>query len=276
MTVKLFAVDYDFIETMGMEVLAGRSFSREFATDAAQAFIVNDTAAKTFGWENAIGREGELSWVKKQGKVIGVIKDFHFRSLRETIQPAVFTIAPPGRFLWEIVVQVQPQNLHETIAYLQDAWQQVAPQWPFDYSFLDQQLDAQYRTEARLGKLMGYLTGISILVACLGLFGLASFTAERRTKEIGIRKALGASVANIVHLLTQEFVRLVLIANLVAWPLAYLATTRWLQSFSYQVPVGVDIFVLAACAALAVALLTVSFHAVRASTSNPVDSLRYE
>ena len=275
-SMKLFAVDYDFIEMMGMEMVAGRSFSRNFATDSSEALILNETAVRQLGWTNtsALGKRATVSWVNKDGTVIGVVKDFHFRSLRNRIQPAVFTIAPG--FFWNVVVKVHPAHTSDVVARLEQAWQEIAPGWPFQYSFLDEQLREQYQTDEHLGRLVGYLTLLSIFLACLGLLGLAAFTIEQRTKEIGVRKVLGASVPGIVSLLSQDFGRLVLVALVLAVPLAYLAARRWLEEFVYRIEIGIGLFLLTGGLVLLLALLTVSYQTVRAAVADPVKTLRYE
>ena len=207
--------------------------------------------------------------------VVGVVKDFHFRSMHEAIGPLVFFIPTPNWFS-VFSVRVRPENLDETLALMEQTWTAFEPTHPFTYSFLDQQFAQLYLAEARVSKLLNYATALAIFIACLGLFGLAAFTAEQRTKEIGIRKVLGASVGGIVVLLSKDFVRLVGIALVVAAPLAYFARQWWLQRFAYQVDLSWQTFLLAGALALGIALLTVSYQAIRAALADPVKALRYE
>jgi putative ABC transport system permease protein len=273
---KLFAVDYGFIDLMGLEIASGRAFSPAFASDSADALILNEAAVRQLGWNNtnALGRRASVSWVNKEGTVVGVVKDFHFRSLRDQIQPAVFTIAPG--FFWNIVMKVQAGRAAEVVAHLEQAWETIAPGWPFRYTFLDEQLDAQYRTDARLGRLVGYLTFLSIFLACLGLLGLAAFTAEQRTKEIGIRKVLGASTSSVLALLSRDFARLIVVAFLFAAPLAFLTAGRWLDDFAYHIDIGPGLFVVTGLLVLLIGLATVSYQSLKAALANPVQTLRYE
>ena len=275
-SMKLFAVDFGFIEMLDLDVVSGRSFSNAFATDTAGAFILNETAVRQLGWNNtnALGRQVALSWVNKEGTVVGVVRDFHFRSLRIPVQPAVFTIAPG--FFWNVVVKVPPQNTPEVIAFLEKTWQQVVSGFPFSYDFLDQQVGAQYHEDEHLSRLVGYLTLLSIFLACLGLLGLVAFMAERRMKEIGVRKVLGASVPGIVALLSKDITRLVGLSFVVAAPVAYMIANHWLDDFAYRIELSWPLFLLVGLAALGIALLTVSYQTLSAALANPVDTLRYE
>ncbi len=278
-------VGYDFFETLRMPFVAGRSFSKAAPSDEKAAFVLNEAAVRRLGWtpENAIGKRfgsqfiedwQRGQWVWKDGRVIGVVKDVHFESMRERIVPMVFFIQPnmAGNFL----VRVRPDDIPGTLHFLKQKWQGVNPNHPFEYSFLDERFDQLYRAEEKQGQIFGTFALLAIFVACLGLFGLASFATVRRTKEIGIRKVLGASVGSIVALLSKEFVILVGVANLIAWPVAYYAMNRWLQDFAYRIELGPGVFVLGGTVALVIALLTVSYQAVRAARANPVEALRYE
>ena len=277
LTVKLFAIDYEFIDLFGLEMAEGRRFSRDFPTDTT-ALILNETAMRQLGWDNtsAVGRKASMRFFGStvEGPVVGVMKDFHFRSLRDPIQPAAFVIAP--NLFWNVVVKFRSEDPAGVVAFLDETWQAVAPGWPFEYSFLDQQLDEQYQREAHLGRLVGYLTVLSIFLACLGLFGLAAFTAERRTKEIGVRKVLGASVAGLVVLLSKDMARLVAVALILALPVGYLAATRWLQDFAYAIDLSWRLFLVAGLTTLLIAILTVSYQSIKAALANPVETLRYE
>jgi putative ABC transport system permease protein len=272
------SIDSDFIPTMGIEIIAGRNFSSEFASDNSQAILINATAAKQFNWENPIGKT--IDWPipdtdKMVSKtVIGVAQDFHTESLHKKIRP-LYIDNRTARFRY-VSLKLKPLTISDTLSFLRKKWKQIDPAQTFDYFFLDEAFDRQYKADEKLSQIFSYFTFLAIFIACLGLFGLASFTAEKRTKEIGIRKILGASVSGIISLLSKEFTKWVLVANIIAWPIAYLAMNRWLQNFAYRINIGLGTFVLAALLALIIALLTVSYQAVRAARSNPVDALRYE
>jgi putative ABC transport system permease protein len=270
-------VDFDFIETMGIEIAEGRGFSPEFATDPSQAFILNEAAVKKIGWESPLGKQ--LEWMAggdkyKKGVVIGVVKDFHFMSLHREIEPLVLHIWP--RSYSNILIRIRPGEIRGTLAYVQKIWNRLAPNFPFVYSFLDEDFDKLYRSEERLGRIFIYFSLLSIFIASLGLIGLASYSAEQRTKEIGIRKILGASVSNIVLLLSKEFTRWALLANIIAWPLAYVIMSGWLQNFAYRAGIGLGTFLLTAILTFLIALVSVGFQSLRAALADPVKSLRYE
>ncbi len=273
-SIKNFFVDDNYLDMLDMELIEGRNFSSDFITDKDEAFIINETAMKTFGWNSAIGKKLTTSWGNQQGKVIGVVKDFHFKSLHHTIEPALFSHRESNRYC--VAVKIKPDNVSESIAYIEKTWHQFNPEWPFSYSFIDEAFDRLYRAEQRMIKIAGYSAILAILIAALGLFGLTSFTTERRIKEIGIRKVLGASVHSILYMLTKDFTKWVLLANIFAWPIAWYAMNKWLQNFAYHVSLSWWIFVLAGGMALVIALLTVSYQVIRAATANPVESLRYE
>jgi len=266
-------VDENFLPTLAIMLSAGRNFSREFATDTS-AVILNEAAAKLFGWNEPLGQPltqpGDSLW---RANVIGVVKDFHFESLHKQIQPLVILHQP---FYQYLSIRVRSENIAATVQAVETLWQEFAPQQPFEFSFLDQDFDAQYRAEQRTGKIFGLFAALAIFIACLGQFGLASYTIQKRTKEIGVRKVLGASVINIAGLLSKDFVKLVLAANLVAWPIAYFAMNKWLQDFAYRINIGWWVFALAGGSALLIALLTVSTQALKAALANPVEALRYE
>jgi len=278
-------VDNDFIDTMGIEIAEGRGFSSDFATDASQAFILNEAAVRKIGWESPLGKQ--LEWMAggdkstsikynkyKKGTVIGVVKDFHFESLYREIEPLVLHIWP--RSYDNILIRISPGDIRGTLAYVQEKWVTLAPNFPFVYSFLDEDFDKLYKSEERLGRIFIYFSLLSIFIASLGLIGLASYSAEQRTKEIGIRKVLGASVSNIVLLLSKEFSRWALLANFIAWPVAYVIMRSWLQNFAYRVGIGLETFLLTATVTFLVALLSVGYQSLRAAVADPVKSLRYE
>lgn len=269
-------IEHSFIPTYGMTMAAGRNFSPEFGTDGTQAFILNETAVKAIGWnfvDEAIGKKFE--WDKsRKGTIVGVVKDFHFESMHEKIVPMLFLVDKSS--LQTLSVKVHPENLPASLEFLRSKWKTYRPDVEFEYRFLDQQFDKLYRAEEKLGQLFGVFAGIAVFVACLGLFGLAAFTAERRTKEIGIRKALGASTMNIIALLSKKFLRLVSVGFLLACPLAYFVMNKWLQTFAYHATISVYILIVAGCIALTAAMLAVLGQTIKAASGNPVNALKYE
>ncbi len=271
------AVDYEYADIFDIKMVQGRYFAQEFPTDAASAFVVNEAAVAYMGLQAPLGQKIHcpLPFDKdRNGLIVGVVKDFHFRSLHEEIQPLILAVAP-GWFT-DMYVRMYPNNLKETVGYIESTLKELAPDFPLNYTFLNEDIDRLYKEDRRIGSLVRYGAALAVLIAGLGLFGLASFTAEQRTKEIGVRKVLGASVGEIVYLLTREFSRWVFLANLIAWPLAYLAANAWLKNFAFRIDVKIVMFLLIGLATLALALLSVSYQSVRAAQANPVDSLRYE
>ena len=269
-------VDPAFVQTMGIDLAAGRDFNAAITTDAQTAILINETAAHAFGWTEPVGKTLRFGKDGEELQVIGLVKDYHYQSLKETITPLILRVDPEGYVYNNIIVRTSGTHLPATLASLEETWKQFVPERPFDYQFLDEAFDRYYRAEERLGRIFGYFALLAVFIACLGLFGLASYTAEQRTKEIGVRKVLGASVSNIVVLLTKTFARLVLIAFVFATPLAYLGMNRWLEDFAYRIDISGWIFLTAGLAALLIALLTVSYHAIKAALTDPVKSLRYE
>jgi putative ABC transport system permease protein len=265
-------VDEQYVDVLKLKVVAGRNFSKAFATDSS-AFLINQTAAKAFGWDEPLGKQINMGNFYK-GPVVGVVEDFHFESLHHEVKPIIFLFNR-----WRpsyLAVRLRAGNVSESVAVVQKLWKEFVPTSPLEYSFLDQNYQKLYDSEQRMSQVFTTFSVFSILIACLGLFGLASFVAQQKTKEIGIRKVLGASVAGLVGLMSKDFAKLVLVANLIAWPLAYFAMTRWLQDFAYRISIGVEIFLFSGLLALAIALLTVSFQAIKAALTNPVEALRYE
>ena len=271
---SLMAVDYDYLETLGLHLAAGRAFSEDFPSDAEGAILINEAAAQKWGLDDPVGERFRLESADLTAPVIGVVEDFHMASLHEEIEP-VFLIIWPDWYN-RLLIKIEPGQVAETMDALERQWKTFAPDWPFEYAFLDDRFDALYRAEQRLGTLFSYFAGLAIFIACLGLFGLAAFSAEQRTKEIGIRKVLGATVPQILVLLTREFVLLVLVAFVVATPLSYLAMQRWLEDFAYRTDLGMGIFILAGGLALLIALLTVSYQSLKAAVADPATSLRHE
>ncbi len=267
--------DFDLPETYGMKLAAGRYFSEQYPTDATHAVVINEALARSLGWtaEEAVGRRLDVPGEVDEGTVVGVIRDFHYASLHQAIAPLLLYYAPRHATL---SLRLTGNDLPGTLASIRQTWEAFEGAYPFDYAFLDQTFARLYESEQRLMQTLGLFAVLAILVACLGLFGLAAFNAERRTKEIGIRKVLGASVPGLVAMLSKDFARLVLIAFVVAAPVAYLVMTRWLDAFAYRVDLGPGVFLAAGAVALAIAFLTVGYQALRAALADPVKSLRYE
>lgn len=265
-------IDYDYFETFGMEIIEGRNYSKEYSTDPTEALIVNEEAVKVMGMESPIGKR--LGIGDNQAKIIGVVKNYHFRSLKQEIEPLILILNPAQ--CWALFARLNSEDVSQSLGHMEKVWGKFAPGYPFSYRFMDEAVDEMYRSEQRIGTIFRYFSILAVFISCLGLFGLASFMAEQRTKEIGIRKVLGATVTNILVLLSKEFTKWILIANIIAWPVAYYAMNKWLQGYAYRINIAVWSFVVAAALALAIALFTVSYQAVRAATANPADALRYE
>lgn len=268
-------VDFDFLQTYEIDLMSGRSFQKELRTDASEAYIVNESAVKVFGLDShqeILGKTIDCGDVPK--RIVGVINDFHFYGLQGAIEPLVLEIMP-SKFNF-LTLSVNTDNLSTGLPFLEDKWRELFPGYPFEYFFLDEDYNLQYRNEERTGKLFAVLTFLGFFIACLGLFGLASFTAEMRTKEIGIRKVLGASVSKIAMLLTMDFTKWILVASVVAWPLAFWISKKWLEDFAYRINIPFAAFIIATLIAFLVALVTVSHQALKAAISNPVEVLRHE
>lgn len=266
-------VDYDYLDMLELQIAKGRNFSRDYQTDKMNAFLINEAAAKFLGFKEPLGQELENGFGFK-GKVVGLVKDFHYASLHKEIEPLILMLAPqPGGFL---LSKIAPDNISSTVGFIENKWKEFDPKHPVEYFFLDQNFDQQYRKEEKMLTIFGYFSGLTIFIACLGLFGLASYTAEQRTKEIGIRKVNGASLQDITFLFVKDFIKLVAIALIIAWPLSWYVMHRWLEDFAYRIEITPLSFIIAGILALAIALITVSFHAIRSARTNPVKSLRYE
>ncbi|HUQ96558.1 MAG TPA: FtsX-like permease family protein, partial [Chitinophagaceae bacterium] len=271
----LYFVDFDYIKQFNIKMVAGRSFSKDFMSDTTQAMVLNEAAVKMFGYsspEQALGKRFK-QW-GREGKIIGVVKDFHFRSLQQPIKPLSMRIETDRTNL--VAVKVASANLPATLATIESKWKTLLPNRPYSYYFLDEFFNKQYQDEERFGKLFLNFAILAIIISCLGLLGLASYSTAQRTKEIGIRKVLGASVSGIVNLLSFDFLKLVLLSFLIAGPLAWYFMHRWLEDFAYHTSINVWVFMLAGSTAVAIALFTVSFQAIRAATANPVKNLRTE
>ncbi len=266
------AVDFDYIEALKIEMSEGRSFSKEFPADSTSSFIVNEEVVKIMDKDSVVGER--FSFMGREGSIVGVMKNFHFQSVRSTIEPLAIAIIP--EYFEVMLIRFADGDLAASTEYLKDTWNRIVPNYPLEFTFLDERVDRMYRVEERISILLKYFAVLAVLIACLGLFGLASFTAEQRTKEIGIRKILGASAQKITVMLCKEFFILVIISNALAIPAAYFLMRNWLQGYAYRTTLNSVVFLGAMAGALTIALITVSFQAVRAALANPADSLRYE
>ncbi|RIV17349.1 ABC transporter permease [Fibrisoma montanum] len=269
---EYFSVDHDFLDVLQIKLKAGRNFSPDFASDSAGAVLVNEAMLRRLGWKNRTAGLIELD--TRKIPIAGVISDFHLRSLHNQIEPLVLVLHPDRGD--NLLIRVAPRNVPAALDYVRETYEAVNPGQPFEYAFLDQIFAEQYRSDERKGGLFLGFSGIAIFIAYLGLFGLATFTAEQRTKEIGVRKVLGASVTSIVTLLSKDFMKLVFIAIVLATPLAWYAMHQWLQNFAYKIAIDWWMFVLAGVTAVAVAVLTISVQSIKAAITNPVNSLRTE
>ena len=275
-TIRINEVDDSFFEIFDIPVLRGRVFSADVASDASQAIILNETAMRLLGWEDdPIGKQILLpAYENRSLIVIGVVKDYHSLTLREEIAPMGFVAR--WKLFYSLVLRVRPEETAQTLSFLETQWKRFVPDAPFRYMFLDEIIDWIYFNERLTGKMLGVFSLLAIFVACLGLFGLAAFMVQSRTKEIGMRKVLGASTSHLVMLLSREFILLILLANLIAWPIAYYLMRDWLSGFAYQTDLNILPFVTSAILALIIAFGTVSMQAIRAARSNPIDALRDE
>ncbi|MFO7843030.1 MAG: FtsX-like permease family protein [Bacteroidales bacterium] len=281
-SIKLVTVDYDFFETLGNEIIQGRSFSKSISSDEHSSFIINETAMKEFGWENAVGKTFEThtidssgnNWLPRRGQIVGVVKDFHFESVHNKITPIVFFIDHNWRD-W-VSIKISSTNTHTTLKYIKEIWNTLNTERYFNPVFYDESIDALYRSEKRFFILFIIFSFLAISIACLGIFGLASFTAEQRTKEIGIRKVMGASVSSIISLINKEFIKLVIVSNIIAWPVAWYFMRNWLNNYTYRIDLTLWPFIISGLIAISIALLSVSYQAYKASRTNPVNALRYE
>ena len=268
-------VDYDFPELYGLELLRGRSFSRDFPSDAGGAFLINEAARKALGWDDPIGRDfNRWGNEKSAGKIVGVLKDFHMHSLHLPIMP-LYIFLDPGTTN-RVSIKLRGGDIPAALAFVRKTWERFAPEYPFEYNFFDEIYDRAYRVERRLGTMFSVFAGLAVLIACLGLLGLAAFTAEQKTKEIGIRKVLGASTSGVIALLSREFMKWVVVANVVAWPIGYFAMRSWLSNFAYRTSLTVPMFLGAALAAFFIAAAVISVQTYRAATADPARSMRYE
>lgn len=270
--INKYHVDYDYIKTLGMQMVNGRNFSLDYSTDSA-AFILNETAVKEFGIKGDPVGQTIVCSGQKEYKVIGVVKDFYYKSLKLKVEPLVMML---GHNNWNIIAKVKTADIKGLLASLKTTWNSYDATGPFSYNFLDDRFEAVYKNEERTGTIFTLFAIISVIIASLGLFGLSAFSIAQRTKEIGVRKVLGADVSQVVLLLSKEFLYMVLIAFLVAVPVTWFAMHKWLQEFAYRIDIGWVTFLVAGCAALLIAFATVSFQAIKAAIANPIKSLRTE
>jgi putative ABC transport system permease protein len=269
-------VDFDFIDTYNIKMAAGRKFNQEFAQDVGKAFIINESALKAFGWRTAGEALGKhLSYWMGEGEIIGVCTDFNLWSLHRPIEPLFFLI-PPKIFPEVITLKLNTKNVSETLNFLQENWRIQFPDYPFEYYFLDDDFNRQYYADERFNKIVFLFTGLAIFIACIGLFSLASFTIEQRTKEIGIRKVLGSTVSGIVILLSREFIYLIIFAALISWPITHFLIERWLQNFAFRIEINYLVFVFSCMLIILISLLTIGVKSIKASLTNPVNVLRCE
>ncbi len=279
--VSFWRIDEDYIGTLGMKIVAGRNFSTQFSGDA-QSVLINQAAVSHFGLKKPLGQtlimmdmdaDNQGKMVPVPCTVIGVVEDFHYESLREAIAPLVLR---RGQSLGNLVMRLKPGPIAAVIKTLENKWTSLLPGEPFEYAFLDESFNKIYESEMIIGRIFAIFAALAVFIGCLGLFGLASFSAAKRTKEIGVRKVLGATVREMTALLLKDYVLLIGLANIIAWPIAYYLMQRWLQNFAYRTSMSITIFIFSGLLGLAIALLTVSYQAIRAARANPVDSLRYE
>ncbi len=271
------SVDYDFFKTLDIDLLEGRVFDRDKESDSIPYYILNETAVKNFNMENPIGKRIANSFnrdgIKTYGNIVGVVKDFHIEGFNQPIRPMVMTVS---NNVWFASFKITSNDMNTTISFIEKEWNKLEPSHPFRYTFLNQKFGALLRQQENFGTMFLFLTILAIIISAMGLYGLSSYTAEQRTKEIGIRKVLGASVGQIINMLTKDFMKLVFIANILAWPITYILAKDWLTNFSYQIKIPIQPFVFATLLALIIALITVISQAYQAANSDPVDALKYE
>jgi len=272
--VEGFGAGYDFIETMDMKMKEGRSFSRNYGDEYSKV-LLNEAAIKAMHLKNPIGKNITLFGNKKQ--IIGIVKDFHFESLHEAVKPAYFSLQPPAKNPWyKIMVRIRADHQQQTIAAIRNLFEKDNPGFPFTFNFLSEAYQKQYDTEIRIATLSKYFAGLAIIISCLGLFGLAAFTAQKRRKEIGVRKAIGASVTDIINMLSKDFLRLVMIALCIAFPASWWLMNNWLQGFAYRINISAGVFLVAGASIIMLTLLTIGYQSIKAAIANPVKSLRTE
>jgi len=269
-------VDYEYLDVYGIKLKDGRAFSKDVVTDKDMAFIINESFAKELGIKDIIGTKAGHGWYHNDslGTIIGVAKDFNFNSLHYKINTLQMSVHPEWGYD-EMSVKIDAARAEEAIAFVKKLWDEHIS-YPFDYSFLDDHFQKLYRTDQQMSSVVAIMAGLAILISCMGLFGLAAITTARKIKEIGIRKVLGATEAQITVLLSRNFTMLLIISFIVASPVTYWLLLKWLESFAYRISINPLLFLLGGFVALTIALLTISYHTIRSARSNPVDSLRYE
>ena len=285
--VNMMSIGYDVFKTLDIKLVAGREYSEEFPTDQRKSIIVNEALVKKLGIEDPIGKTikdirkvsqrnnpREKRTISRAKTIIGVVGDFHFRSLHHEIGPVIMPLFTTDHS--SLLVRIHPENVPGTIAFMEEKWKEIAPALEFRFSFVDENIDRQYRKEERWNLMIQYATGFAIFIAALGAFGLAALATARRTKEIGIRKVLGASQAQILSLLSREFVLYIALSSLIAFPIAYYATNQWLQTFAYRTELGIGIFLLGSLVLFLIVLTTVTTQTLKAARANPADALRDE
>jgi putative ABC transport system permease protein len=272
MLANVLETDVDFAKTYNIQLSNGRFFSSQLPTDTANSIVINEAMARYLNWREPIGKQIEIYEARK-GHVIGVMKDFHFASLRETVQPLAIILNDNPLY---VSVKIRAGSVKNVLADIEKQWKHFDKEFPFDYFFIDEQLNKYYQADARLLKVLSIFASLAILIACMGLFGLSIYTAKQRTKEIGIRKVLGASITNVTLLLSKDFLRLVVIASVIAFPVSWLTMNNWLRGYAYRIGISAWVFVLAGLLAILIALITISFQAIKAAIANPVTSLRSE
>jgi putative ABC transport system permease protein len=274
--VDLYSADYDFVKTMGMEIVQGRDFSRDVASDTTYAVLANESMVKRMGWKDPIGRRftaGNDGGFEK--RVVGVIKDYHQNSLYDPIEPLIILLGKNNNYVF---VRTQPGDVKKSLASVEKSWKEIFPNHTFEFSFLDQDFDSQYKGDQKRSQIFMAFSGLTIVIACLGLLGLAAFTTQQRTKELGVRKVIGASVQGLVMLVSTEFFILVGIGIALAFPAAWYFTDNWLQNFAFRIQLNDEwlTFLLSGLIAFVITSLTVGYHVIKAALANPVYALRDE
>ncbi len=271
---NFYLVEYEFLDVFKLELVNGENFRKKYVRGDEIPYIVNETAIKLMQLEDPIGKRFAMYNEHNEGVIIGVVKDYHFQTLTNEIGPIMITTLDWWR--GEAFIKINPNNVTETLGFIEETFNKFAPSFPFEFSFLDEDIDELYHGFYEIGNIIKYFAVLAIFISCLGLFGLASFMTEQRTKEIGIRKVLGSSVTTIVMLLSKGFTKWVILANIVAWPIAYYAMKKFLEMFAYRAELNIWLFIISGLMALIIALITVGFQTIKAANSNPVDALKYE
>jgi putative ABC transport system permease protein len=267
--------DFDFIDTYSMNLVAGRAFSKKYLTDTTGTLVLNEAAIARFGWnhDEAIGKELTY-FMQTTGKIVGVVKDFNFRSLHNKVEPLALILNRD--YFRAISVRFYPGDVKKQVNYVNNMWEDTFPGELFEFSFLEDRMNLLYSNDIKMKNIFIIFSAFSVIVASLGLFGLSVFIASERTKEIGIRKALGATVGKVLLLFSKEFIIWIVIANIIAWPLAWIMMKTWLQNFAYKVEIGIWIFIISASTAMLIAIVTISYQSIKAAIANPIKALRYE